>query len=93
MPELFNDSGIRMTSSRVDAIHENDPAIFTDYRAGQNNIITCSYLQRRGERIERIEREGGVVPMSAYASEDVLQQDADCYKCQDTADAETNCLP
>lgn len=36
--------------------------IFTDYRAGQNNIITCSYLQRRGERIERIEREGGVVP-------------------------------
>lgn len=57
-----------MTSSRVDAIHENDPAIFTDYRAGQNNIITCSYLQRRGERverierIERIEREGGVVP-------------------------------
>lgn len=62
VPELFNDSGIRMTSSRVDAIHENDPAIFTDYRAGQNNIITCSYLQRRGERIERIEREGGVVP-------------------------------
>ncbi len=48
-----------MTSNRVDAIHENDPAIFTDYRAGQNNIITCSYLQRRGERIDR---EGGVVP-------------------------------
>lgn len=56
MPELFNDSGIRMTSCRVDAIHENDPAIFTDYRAGQNNIITCSYLsmiERREERGER----------------------------------------
>lgn len=45
-----------MTSCRVDAIHENDPAIFTDYRAGQNNIITCSYLsmiERREERGER----------------------------------------
>ncbi len=83
-----------MTSSRVDAIHENDPAIFTDYRAGKNNIITCSYLSMI-ERIERIEERGRAVSclLSAYASEDVLQQDADCYKCQDTADAETNCLP
>lgn len=82
-----------MTSNRVDAIHENDPAIFTDYRAGQNNIITCSYLSMI-ERRERIERTG-VMPrlLSAYASEDVLQQDADCHKCQDKADAETNCLP
>ena len=52
---FFNDSGIWMTSSRVDAIDKNDPAIFTDYRAGQNNIITCSYLsmiERRRERVE-----------------------------------------
>lgn len=81
-----------MTSSRVDAIHENDPAIFTDYRAGQNNIITCSYLSMIERREERDDRAVSRL-LSAYASEDVLQQDADCHKCQDTADAETNCLP